>query len=396
MLLQETFGTGIIEKLPMVKKILLTISIIFFFAFTAQVSFAQTVSPKPTALPKAPPTPVTSYATAKVISVLSQGNKNIAGLQHPYQKLQLQILDGPDTGKTLTLTYGDMVSITQNQEVTSGQTIVLMKSATPRQTTYQIVDNYRLTNLYPIAILFLVVVLLVTRLKGLGAIVGLAISLAVIIAFIVPQILAGQDPLLASIVGALFIMVATMYLAHGFSQKTNIALIATSLALVLTGILSYVAVHMTFLNGLGSEDAASLQFGSTGTINFQGLLLGGIIIGSLGVLEDITTGLAASIQELSLANHKLKFRQLVGSGLRIGSEHIAALVNTLVLAYAGVGLPIFLFLVINPNHQPLWFIINSELIMEEIVRTLAGGIGLILAVPLTAIFAAWAFQQKGR
>ncbi len=300
------------------------------------------------------------------------------------------------TNSSYTLTYGDMVSITQNQEVTSGQTIVLMKSATPRQTTYQIVDNYRLTNLYPIAILFLVVVLLVTRLKGLGAIVGLAISLAVIIAFIVPQILAGQDPLLASIVGALFIMVATMYLAHGFSQKTNIALIATSLALVLTGILSYVAVHMTFLNGLGSEDAASLQFGSTGTINFQGLLLGGIIIGSLGVLEDITTGLAASIQELSLANHKLKFRQLVGSGLRIGSEHIAALVNTLVLAYAGVGLPIFLFLVINPNHQPLWFIINSELIMEEIVRTLAGGIGLILAVPLTAIFAAWAFQQKGR
>ncbi len=380
----------------MVKKILLTICIILFCAFTAPMSFAQTVSPKPTALPKAPPTPVTSYATAKVVSVLSQGKKTVAGLQYPYQKLQLQILDNGEAGKTLTLTYGDMVTITPNQEVSAGQTVILLKSVTPRQTTYQIVDNYRLTTLYPIAILFLIVVLLVTRLKGLGAIVGLVISLAVIIAFIVPQILAGQDPLLASIVGSMFIMVATMYLAHGFSQKTNIALIATSLALVLTGILSYVAVHLTFLNGLGSEDAASLQFGSTGSINFQGLLLGGIIIGSLGVLEDITTGLAASIQELSLANHKLKFRQLVGSGLRIGSEHIAALVNTLVLAYAGVGLPIFLFLVINPNHQPLWFIINSELIMEEIVRTLAGGIGLILAVPLTTIFAAWAFQQKGR
>ncbi|HSX09414.1 MAG TPA: YibE/F family protein, partial [Candidatus Saccharimonadales bacterium] len=251
-------------------------------------------------------------------------------------------------------------------------------------------------NLYPIIALFLIVVLIVTRLKGLGAVVGLGISLAVIIFFVVPQILAGQDPLLASIVGALIIMVATMYLAHGFSQKTNIALISTSLALVLTGILSYVAVHLTSLTGLGSEDAATLQFGQTASINFQGLLLGGIIIGSLGVLEDITTGLAASIQELSKANSKLKFGQLVGSGLRIGSEHIAALVNTIVLAYAGVGLPIFLFIVINPNHQPLWYIINSELIMEEIVRTLAGSIGLILSVPLTAIFAAWAFQQKGR
>ena len=194
----------------------------------------------------------------------------------------------------------------------------------------------------------------------------------------------------------MIIMIATMYLAHGFSQKTNIALIATALALSLNWNSFFVAVQMTYLTGLGSEDAATLQFGQTATINFQGLLLGGIIIGSLGILEDITTGLAASIQELSKANSKLTFKELVGSGMRIGSEHIAALVNTIVLAYAGVGLPIFLFIVINPNHQPLWYIINSELIMEEIVRTLAGSIGLILSVPLTAVFAAWAFQQKGR
>ena len=358
------------------------------------MSFAKTTKQVP--FPKAPPTPVESYETANVTKILSQGIKVVQGEKNPYQKLQLYILDGSDKGKTISLTYGDVVTINASQEVSLGQTIVLLKSITPQQTTIEIVDDYRLNNLYPIASLFLIIVLLVTRLRGLGAVVGLGISLTVIIGFVVPQILAGQDPLLASIVGALFIMVATMYLAHGFSQKTNIALISTSLALVLTGILSYVAVHLTFLTGLGSEDAATLQFGQTATINFQGLLLGGIIIGSLGVLEDITTGLAASIQELSKANSKLKFGQLVGSGMRIGSEHIAALVNTIVLAYAGVGLPIFLFIVINPSHQPLWYIINSELIMEEIVRTLAGSIGLILSVPLTAIFAAWAFQQKGR
>jgi len=382
----------------MLKKILFIIVFAFLFALIHPVShtFAQTPIPKPTALPKAPSAPVTSYETAKVITILSQGSKTLEGQKHPYQKVQLQILDGPDAGKILTVTYGDTVTINPTQEVSQGQSVVLLKSQTPQQTLYQIVDTYRLTQLYPIAILFLIVVLVISRLKGLGAVVGLCISLSVIVFFIVPQILSGQDPLLASIVGSLIIMVATMYLAHGFSQKTNIALISTSLALVLTGVLSYIAVHITNLNGLGSEDAASLQFGTTGTINFQGLLLGGIIIGSLGVLEDITTGLAASIQELSQANHKLQFKQLVESGFRIGSEHIAALVNTLVLAYAGVGLPIFLFIVINPNHQPLWFTINSELIMEEIVRTLAGGIGLIMAVPLTAVFAAWAFQQKGR
>ena len=378
----------------MLKKLFCAFFILIFSAFFVPVTFAAT--PTPTALPKAPSTPITSYETAKVTNILSQGAKTVDGQKHPYQKLKLQILDGQDSGKTLALTYGDLVTINSTQMVMPGQTVVLLKATAQHQTTYQIVDNYRLNNLYPIAILFLVIVLLVTRLKGLGALIGLGISLFVIIAFVVPQILAGQDPLLASIVGSMFIMVATMYLAHGFSQKTNIALISTSLSLVLTGILSYVAVHLTFLNGLGSEDAASLQFGQTGTINFQGLLLGGIIIGSLGVLEDITTGLAASIQEIAQSNSKLKFRQLFGSGLRIGSEHIAALVNTLVLAYAGVGLPIFLFLVINPNHQPIWLIINSELMMEEIVRTLTGGIGLILAVPLTAAFAAWAFHQRGR
>jgi len=372
---------------------LIFLVLIFSIGFVPQTLAATA---KPTPLPKAPPAPVETYATAKVLSVLAQGEKVTEGQKSPYQKLQIQFLDGPDNGKTITINYGDLVQIRPGQEVAAGQTVVVLDSSVQNKTTYQIVDNYRLNNLYPIAGLFLLVVFIVIRLKGVGSIIGLGISLAIIIFFVIPQILAGQDPLLASIVGSLFIMVATMYLAHGFSQKTNIAIIATSLSLVLTGVLSYLAVHFTFLTGLGSEEAASLQFGQTGNINFQGLLLGGIIIGSLGVLEDITTGVAASIQELTRANNRMKFRELIGSGMRIGGEHIAALVNTLVLAYAGVGLPIFLFVVLNPSHQPLWYIINSEYIMEEIVRTLAGSIGLILAVPLTAIFSAWAFHQKTR
>jgi uncharacterized membrane protein len=378
------------------------VALIFFIFITLlpPFTFAATATPTPaptiTKTPKAPANPTDTYETANVLSVLAQGEKTMGGKKVPYQKLKLQVLDGSDKGKILTLTYGDLVELRPQQEVTQGATVVLDKSVAQNKSTYEVVDTYRINHLYPIIILFLVIVLLVTRLKGLGALIGLGISLTIITLFIVPQILAGQDPLLASIVGSMFIMVATMYLAHGFSQKTNIALISTSLSLVLTGVISYASVHFTYLTGLGNEDAANLQFGQTGNINFQGLLLGGIIIGSLGVLEDITTGLAASIQELTLANSRLKFRELISAGFRIGSEHIAALVNTLVLAYAGVGLPIFLFLVLNPNHQPLWYIINSEFIMEEIVRTLAGSIGLILAVPLTAVFAAWAFHQKSR
>lgn len=381
-----------LSLVSMLKTIVLTILALFVFTFYAPVSFAQTAS----SAAKAPPTPKENVAKAKVIKILSQGEKTEQGQKYPYQKVQLQILDGSEAGKTISLTHGSVVTLREDQKVAEGQTVILMKSSSPQQTTYQIIDIYRLDRLYPLIILFLIIVFVVSRFKGLGSLIGLGISLFVITNFIVPQILAGQDPLLASIVGALFIMVATMYLAHGFSQKTHIALIATSLALVLTGILSYIFVTLTFLTGLGSEDAASLQYGQTSIINFQGLLLGGIIIGSLGVLEDITTGLAASIQELTRANNKLTFRELVGSGMRIGNEHIAALVNTLALAYAGAGLPLFLFIILNPSHQPLWLILNSELIMEEIVRTLAGSIGLMMAVPLTALFAAWAFQQKPR
>ncbi len=361
--------------------------IAFLFCFSIP-AFAQTPAPNPAITPKE------EVSKAKILRIINEGEKNISGQKHPYQKIELQILDGPEKDKKVTITHGDQTTLRKEQKVNPGQTIILLKTTSQQRTTYAVIDKYRLDKLVPLVILFLAVVLLISRLKGLGALVGLAVSFAVIIHFIVPSILAGEDPLVTSIIGSFFIMVTTIYVAHGFSQKTHIALLATSIALILTGLLSYLFVNLTFLTGLGSEDATSLQFGQTGMINFQGLLLGGIIIGSLGALDDITTGLSASIQELTKANPNLTFRHLVSSGMKIGSEHIASLVNTLALAYAGAGLPLFLFIVLNPTNQPLWLILNSELLVEEIVRTLAGSIGLILAVPLTAILAAWAFQKK--
>lgn len=145
---------------------------------------------------------------------------------------------------------------------------------------------------------------------------------------------------------------------------------------------------------MGSDEATSLLFGETSNINFKGLLLGGMIIGFLGVLDDITTSLSATVFELKRVNPKLNFKGLVQSALKIGNEHISSLVNTLVLAYAGASLPLFLFIVLNPQEYPLWFIINSELISEEIVRTLVGSIGLLFAVPITTLLAAWVNARK--
>lgn len=357
--------------------------IIFFLLFFPSLAFAQE------------PPPPEEFYKAEVTKILTSGETFVEeGKNQPYQTVLLKILDGKDKGKEVTVDHGKMTTISEEQKVSVGEKVVLLKLPTPGGVQYQIIDRYRLNTLLPIIMFFFVLVLILSRWKGLGAMVGLVVSLAVIMLFIVPQILAGRDPLFISIVGSFVIMTVTIYLAHGFSRKTHIALASTFFSLSLTGLLAYLFVDLVHLTGLGNDAATSLKFGKTENINFQGLLLGGIIIGALGVLDDITTSLSAVIEELKIANPAYTFAHLVRSGLRIGSEHISSLVNTLVLAYAGAGLPLFLFLILNPLGHPLWVILNSEIIVEEIVRTLAGSIGIVLAVPITTFLAAWFVTRK--
>jgi uncharacterized membrane protein len=332
--------------------------------------------------------PSDEFFRAKVEAITNQGETITDSQTLPFQEVKLQILDAPEKGKEIVIEYGKDVSLTQDQLVNVGQTVVIDKTVGPDGTPlYQITDKYRLDNVWPIVIFFFLIVLILSQWKGAGSILGLIISLGVILKYIVPQILAGHDPLTVSIIGCLIIMITTIYLAHGFSVKTTIAVFSTFLTLVGIGFMSALFVKITFLTGLGSEDAASLRFGTTANIDFRGLLLGGILIGALGVLDDVTTGLSASVFELHKANPKMTFPQLFAAGLSIGKEHISSLVNTLVLAYAGAALPIFLMIILNVNRYPLWSILNDGLIIEEAVRTLAGSIGLVAAVPLTTLLA---------
>lgn len=340
--------------------------------------------------------PKEELAKAQVVEIVDEGTKQFEGIDQsfPYLTVKLKLLDGQDTGKEVTVDYGGQFTLKDSQKVKEGQTVVLTKIDGPNGLQYQIIDKYRINELAFIALLFLVLVLLLSRWKGVGSFFGMILSLGVIVKFIVPQILAGHDPLLVSIAGSVFILITTIYLAHGFSKQTTIAVVATALTLILTGFLSVAFVNLTNLTGLASEDAFSLQFGPTASINFKGLLLGGMIIGFLGVLDDVTTGLAATVFELKKVNPRLKIGQLISSSLNVGREHISSLVNTLVLAYAGASLPLFLFIVLNPQGYPMWFVINSEFIAEEVVRTLVGSIGLLCAVPITAVLAAWVVEKN--
>lgn len=335
------------------------------------------------------------YYKARVEKIIDQGSKTINEVVIPYQQVLVTMLDGNLKGTSLTIDHGTFFSVDKSKFVHPGQTVVVIQTVGPQtEPLYQIIDVYRLDTIVPYLVLFAAAVIALSRWRGIGSIIGMAISLGVIWQYIVPNILAGHDALLVSITGCLFIMTTTIYLAHGFSRQTTIALISTFATLILTGILAVLFVNAAQLTGLGSEDAYSLKLGPLSTINFKGLLLGGILIGALGVLDDVTTGLTASIFELRNANPSLKFRHLLGAGLRVGREHITSLVNTLVLAYAGASLPIFIMLISNPNNYPLWSILNSEMIVEEIVRTLSGSFGLVMAVPITAVLAAWELSRK--
>ncbi|MBI3954447.1 YibE/F family protein [Candidatus Collierbacteria bacterium] len=332
---------------------------------------------------------------AEVLEITEEGVREVGGYEDPFQLVKVKLLDGMDTGEELTVEHGVSFSLNKSQLVKKGDRVVVNRINDGESINYFIIDKLRLSPMVYIAIGFFILVIMVAGWKGVGSFIGMIFSLLVIVKFIVPLILDGKDPLLVSLGGSLMILFASMYLAHGYSRQTTIAMGTTLLCLIITGVISVLMVAVTKLTGMGSEDAYSLQMGPTQMINLRGLLLGGMIIGALGVLDDITTSQVAAVFELKKANPKLNFKRLVSQAKAIGVEHTASLVNTLVMAYAGVAMPVLILLVINPAKQPLWFIFNSEIIAEEVIRTLAGSIGLVLAVPITTLVAAWYVSSRG-
>ncbi len=326
------------------------------------------------------------FEKAEVISIDKQGQEDVGGTKVKFQDLTLMIISGSDSGRTIKITNGRTTFITDQQLVNKGEVLVLDKT----QNNYLILDRYRLDAVPYLLIGFAVLFLVVAGKKGIGSIFGIIISLGVILGFIVPQIIHGANPLLVATLGSIVILLVTTYLAHGISKQTTIALISTFIALIIAAVLSLVSVNFTNLAGIGDDAAVSLLTSqSTANINLQGLLLAGIIIGTLGALNDITTTQSATIFELKEANKRLGFDELISKGTNVGKEHIVSLVNTLVLAYAGSSLAIFIYFILNPGKQPLWVVLNNEVIIDEVVRTFAGTVGLILAIPIVTILASW-------
>jgi uncharacterized membrane protein len=305
--------------------------------------------------------------------------------------VEVRLESGPDKGETFSFDYS---GVPGSRMPTRGDELFLARSEEAGGgPTYHFADYRRDPGLLILAVIFVVVVIALSRWQGVTSLIGLALSLLVLIRFVLPAILAGESPVLVAIVGAAAVMFVTLYLAHGINARTTTAILGTLASLALTGIVAVMFVSISKLTGFASEEALFLQF-SAQQVNLQGLLLGGVIIGTLGVLDDVTVTQASAVWELRIANPSYRVGELYRSAIRIGRDHTASTVNTLVLAYAGASLP--LLILFSISDRPLTSVANAEMVASEIVRTLVGSIGLVASVPITTALTAAVVVSGGR
>lgn len=309
------------------------------------------------------------------------------------QQLKLQITNGDRQGENIYLEVVSNAYFESFKYYVDDRVIVANHFDEQENETFYITDYLRRPALIWLLIIFVSLALIVGRSQGLRSIIGLIGSFIIIFSFILPKIATGHNPILMVILGSLLIVPLIFLLSHGFNRQTYVAMTATIITLIITGFIIVLFVNLAKLTGLASEEAGFVKAMSSNLINLKNLLIAGMLIATLGVLDDITIAQAGIVQQLKAANPKFQIKDLYQRAMKIGRDHIASMINTLILVYAGASFPLLL-LFLN-SQQSLMSTINYEIVADEIVRTLTGSIGLIIAVPLTTILASWLEIELG-
>jgi uncharacterized membrane protein len=329
-----------------------------------------------------------TVTATKIATAAPSGGKGVGATDATTNELTIKIDTGPTKGATVKQVVGVDAA---TPKYAAGDAVVLTYSPTPIQggtpdDQYELRDFQRGPPLASLAIAFALVVVVIGRWRGLGAIAALGVSFLLLVKFMLPAIVGGENAVEVAAVAAGVILFVALYATHGLSVRTSVAVLGTGISLGLIGVLGAVASDLANITGLG-EDSAAFVAGKYAHVDIRGLLLAGVIIGALGVLNDVTVTQVSSVWELKQADPTLTAPELFRAGMRIGRDHIGSTVNTLVLAYAGASLPLF---VLMSNSGQSWTSSGSaEVVAEEIVRTLVGSIGLAAAVPITTALAAW-------
>ncbi|MDQ5840429.1 MAG: YibE/F family protein [Chloroflexota bacterium] len=297
----------------------------------------------------------------------------------------VKVVINPDVAKSHGVKVGDNIrylNLSKAQGAAEAQ-------GTP---AYVFVDFVRTLPIIFLAVLYAVVVIAVARWRGLRALIGLVGAYGVLVAFMLPGLVEGKPPLLLALVGSTVIMIGVLYFAHGFSARTSTALLGTMFGLGITALLAAWATDVANLAGVGSHDAAALT-NISDNISISGIILCGLIISGLGVLNDVTITQSSAVWELWELAPETSARQLFTSAMRIGRDHIASTVYTIAFAYAGAALPVLILVMLY--ERPLGDALTSAELSEEVIRTLVGSVGLVLAIPVTTIIAVLVVKATG-
>ncbi len=325
---------------------------------------------------------------AKVISIIGTEERELPGLDTTVsiQEVSVQLLSGSKKDETVAFSN-------ELAAVSVGDRIFIDRRVTMEGREYYVLkDVDRRLGLTVLALLFVGLIVWFSRSNGLRALVCLAISVAAIIFILVPVLLAGYNPALSSLVISGGILTVVLFGTHGINAFSTIAALGTLCAISVTCAIAYVFVDVLRFTGFGSHEAVYLNFSTGGSLDFAGLLLGSIIIGMLGVLDDVAITQASVVAELKRANPSLDAHELYRRATRVGRDHVASLVNTLALAYVGVSLPLILLLA--RAEVDIMMTINQELVAAELARIMIGSIGIVLTVPATTAIGAWYFGKK--
>jgi len=334
---------------------------------------------------------------AEVIEIISTDNKlREDGSSFEQQDLRLRAISGQLKGQEV-IYYGvsDIEVANANIYQIGDEVFVDSYVDETGQTVYYVVDFVRSGPLIWLTIIFVLIVLLIGRIKGLRALLGLLISFFIIIKLMLPPILAGGNPLVISLVGGVIILTCIIYLSEGFRRKSHIAILSVLLSLAVTAILSVIFTIMTRLSGMAQEESSFLIGATATAINFRGLLLAGFIIGTIGVLDDIIIGQIEAVEQIKEINPALPAKKVFHSAYKVGNAHLGAIINTLFLTYVSTSLPLQLLFIINADQASPARLFNMEIISTEIVRTLVGSIGVILSMPIaTGLASFWPANSR--
>jgi len=325
---------------------------------------------------------------ATVIEVVSETERDImgTGASTIVQELRILLEEGERAGEVVRMD-NDTVVLKEGDEIFVNRLRII------DGTEYFIFkDVERRPPLYILIALFATLVIWLSGRQGVRALLSLTLSIASIIFLLIPALLAGYSPALSSLVISGLILAVTLFLTHGFKPRVLITFFGTFGAVAVTCFIAWIWVEWMRFSGFSADASVYLNFATGGKLDLAGLLLGGIIIGLLGILDDVSITQASVVQELKRANPQFGFKDLYERALRVGRDHVGSLVNTLALAYVGASLPILLLF--SFSESTILTLINQEVIASEIVRIIVGSIGLVLAVPITTALAAWYFKSK--